>query len=306
MNVHEWALIAFTILAQLSVGSFLILGFIHFFTVRKAGTVEADRLSDRALLVIGPALIIGMIASLFHLGKFWIAYRAVTNLGSSWLSMEILSGVLFAVVGGLFALMQWRKIGTFAVRNIIAWVAALLGVWLVFSMSKVYMLATIPTWNTLATPVTFFTSTFLLGGLAMAAVFVANYVYLQRTNPESDPVQNELLRDSLRWIAILSICLLGLEFLMIPLNMAYQAAGPAVATAAVSTLMSEYTVIMVLRLVLVFVGAGILGVFLYRTALSPGREGMLGNLAYAAFILVLVAEVLGRFLFYASYARIGI
>jgi len=273
MNVHEWALIAFTILAQLSVGSFLILGFIHFFTVRKAGTVEADRLSDRALLVIGPALIIGMIASLFHLGKFWIAYRAVTNLGSSWLSMEILSGVLFAVVGGLFALMQWRKIGTFAVRNIIAWVAALLGVWLVFSMSKVYMLATIPTWNTLATPVTFFTSTFLLGGLAMA---------------------------------VLSICLLGLEFLTIPLNMAYLAAGPAVATAAVSTLMSEYTVIMVLRLVLVFVGAGILGVFLYRTALSPGREGMLGNLAYAAFILVLVAEVLGRFLFYASYARIGI
>jgi len=168
------------------------------------------------------------------------------------------------------------------------------------------MLATIPTWNTLATPVTFFTSTFLLGGLAMAAVFVANYVYLQRTNPESDPVQNELLRDSLRWIAILSICLLGLEFLTIPLNMAYLAAGPAVATAAVSTLMSEYTVIMVLRLVLVFVGAGILGVFLYRTALSPGREGMLGNLAYAAFILVLVAEVLGRFLFYASYARIGI
>jgi len=33
---------------------------------------------------------------------------------------------------------------------------------------------------------------------------------------------------------------------------------------------------------------------------------MLGNLAYAAFALVLVAEVLGRFLFYATHVRIGI
>ena len=32
----------------------------------------------------------------------------------------------------------------------------------------------------------------------------------------------------------------------------------------------------------------------------------MGNLIYAAFALVLVAEVLGRFLFYATQVQIGI
>ena len=44
MNMREWALIAFTILAQMSVGSFIILGVVHFFAARKSGDVEADRL----------------------------------------------------------------------------------------------------------------------------------------------------------------------------------------------------------------------------------------------------------------------
>jgi len=58
--------------------------------------------------------------------------------------------------------------------------------------------------------------------------------------------------------------------------------------------------------VLAFVGAGVLGVFLYQNAMSVGREKMLGTLAYVAFVMVLIAEVLGRLLFYASHIRIGV
>lgn len=86
MDMREWALVAFTILAQMAVGSFLVLGVVHFLAQRKAGEAEADRLSDRALLAIGPVLVLGMIASLLHLGTPLSAYRAVTNVGTSWLS----------------------------------------------------------------------------------------------------------------------------------------------------------------------------------------------------------------------------
>jgi len=47
-------------------------------------------------------------------------------------------------------------------------------------------------------------------------------------------------------------------------------------------------------------------VFTYRTASTPGRERLLGNLAFAAFAVVLVAEVIGRFLFYAMQTNIGL
>ena len=104
MAVRDWALIAFTILAQMSIGAFLVLGVVHFFAMRKAGMEEADRLSDRALLAIGPLMVLSLLASLFHLGNPLNAYRAVTNLGSSWLSREVFFSVLFTIAGGVFAL----------------------------------------------------------------------------------------------------------------------------------------------------------------------------------------------------------
>ena len=68
----------------------------------------------------------------------------------------------------------------------------------------------------------------------------------------------------------------------------------------------EYGVVFALRLVLVFVGAGVLGIFVYREAQNVGREQVLSVYAYAAFACVLVAEVLGRFLFYATAGKFGL
>lgn len=304
MNVREWALITFTVLAQMSVGSFLVLGFVYALAKYKAGEKQADELSDRALLAIGPVLVLGMVASLLHLGNPLNAYRAVTNLGSSWLSREILFGVLFTVAGAGFAFMQWKKIATFQIRNLVAWIAAIIGVGLVYSMSQVYMLPTRPSWNEMTTPFSFFATTLLLGVLAMGAAFVANYAYVQRKNPGCASEQCVLLRDSLKWIAVASIVLLGVEFVLLPLSLALMASGGA--SASVAMFVGNFGVMFALRLVLVFLGAGVLGIFVYRTAQSPGNEQMLGWLAYTAFALVLVGEVLGRFLFYATALPFGL
>ncbi len=304
MDVREWALITFTILAQMSVGSFIVLGVVHFFSQRKSGEKQADELSDRALLAIFPVLGLGLLASLLHLGNPINAYKAVTNLGTSWLSREILFGVLFAVVGFIFAVMQWRKLSTFAIRNIVALVAALLGIVLVYSMAMVYAIPTRPSWNLVTTPISFFVTTLLLGVLAMGAAFVANYWYVQRKNPGCASDQCVLLRDSLKWIAVASIVLLGCQFVVVPLALTLAAAGGA--SASVGLMAGEYGVVFVLRLVLVFLGAGVLGIFVYRAAQQPGQENVMGLLAYAAFALVLVGEVLGRFLFYSAAGHFGL
>ena len=304
MDVREWALITFSILAQMSVGSFIVLGAVHYFAQRKSGEKQADELSDRALLAIFPVLGLGLLASLLHLGNPINAYKAVANLGTSWLSREILSGVLFAVFGFGFAVMQWRKISTFAVRNLVALVAALVGIVLVYSMAMVYALPTRPSWNLVTTPISFFVTTLLLGVLAMGAAFVANYWYVQRKNPGCASDQCVLLRDSLKWIAVASIVLLGCQFVVVPLALTLAAASGA--SASVGLMAGVYGVVFVLRLVLVFLGAGVLGIFVYRAAQQPGQENLLGTLAYAAFALVLVGEVLGRFLFYATAGHFGL
>jgi anaerobic dimethyl sulfoxide reductase subunit C (anchor subunit) len=307
MDVREWALIAFTILLQLSVGAFVVLGAVHFYAMRQAGEEQADRLSDRALLAIGPVLVLGLLASLFHLGNPLNAYRAVANLGSSWLSREILASVLFTGVGGLFAIMQWRKISTFAIRSVIALIAAVIGLFAVYSMGMVYLMPLQPAWNTVATPIQFFATSLLLGILAVGAAFVANYAYVQRQTPGCAERQCQLLRGSLRWFAVGSVVLLGIELVTAPLQVAYLAALPDEAGRASAQMMiGEFGVLFGLRLALVFVGAGVLALFVYRNAISAGREKFLGSLAYAAFATVLVSEVLGRFLFYATHVKIGL
>jgi anaerobic dimethyl sulfoxide reductase subunit C (anchor subunit) len=304
MDIREWALVVFTLLAQAAVGAFIVLGVVHFFAARKAGMEEADRLSDRALLAIGPPLILGIGASLGHLGYPLHAYFSVTHLGSSWLSREILSVLLFAAIGFVFALMQWFKIGPFALRRVVAWIAALIGIGLVYVMSRIYMQRTVPVWNNLMPPVYFYTTAFLLGTLAVGVAFVVNYAFVERKNPESADTQRMLLRGSLRWLAIAAIFLLGVEFMTVPLYVAYLGSSPATAPAA-ALLTHQYVLVLAFRLGLVFIGAGILATFLHRLSLSPGREKIMGNLTYAAFGLVLASEVLGRFLYYAIRMRIG-
>ena len=302
--LREFALIAFTILAQMSVGAFLVLGVVNFFVTRKAGAEEADRMGDRSLIAIVVVLGLGLLASLFHLGSPLSAPRAVTNFATSWLSREVLSGVIFAVLGALFAALQWFKLGPQILRMVVAWLAALVGIVLVYCMSRVYMLPTQPAWNSLATPISFYTTTLLLGSLALGVSFVANYAYIQKKTPGCADQQCELLRSTMRWIAVVSVVLLGVEFVVTPVYLLSLATGSPQAVASAKLIAGPLGLTFFFRMVLAFVGAGVFGFFLYQNAQSAGREKVLGYMAYAAFFLVLIAEVLGRFLFYSSQVAI--
>ncbi len=307
MNPNEWALVIFTVVMQMAVGSFVILGGVHFFATRRNGIEEADKLSDRALVAIGPVVAFGLIVTFFHLGNPLNAPRAITHFGTSWLSNEIVLALAFGIGGAIFAFLQWRKIATATVRNVIALVVAAIGLILVFTMSMVYRLPTVPSWNTLVTTVTFFITTFLLGALAMGAAFVANFWYVRGKKMDVKNVQYSMLAESLRWIALISIALLGLQFLVIPLYLS-QLGGQtsAAAIASLNLLSQQNGIIFALRLLLLFVGAGLFMVFVYAMTTSESRVLVMGNVAYLAFALVLLSEVLGRYLFYASMVKIGI
>lgn len=307
MNVHEWSLVIFTIITQMAVGSFVLLGGIHFFAARKYGIENADKLSDRALLAIGPVLVVGVIATFFHLGNPINAPRAISNLGSSWLSREIALVLVFTVGGAVFAFMQWRKIATSTVRNAIALIVAAVGLMLVYAMASVYVLPTVPAWNTAVTPLSFFLTTFLLGALAIGAAYVITYWRLRDSDGDDEKVQYNIVAITLRWLALISLVLLGVQFVVIPLYVAGLATNPAPAAAASAALLTEANGLwFAVRLGLLFLGAGVFSIFIYRSAGEEAQIQVMGYMAYGAFALVLVAEIMGRYLFYASMVRIGI
>lgn len=305
MNTQDWALVVFTVLSQMSVGAFLVLGIVHFFIERKASLEEADRMADRVLAAVIVTLVLAMAASLFHLGNPLQAYKAVINFDTSWLSREILLGVLFTVTASVFVVMQWLKISDARVRNVIGIIAALIGLGFVYSQSRIYMLPAQPAWNTPITIITFFASTFLLGALAIGAALVANCAAIQRKNADCAASHNMLLRGAIRWIAVASIILVGIEVIVTPLYIAYLGTGPAASRASLEILISDLNLALILRMVFGFVGAGVLAAFLYQNAASKENK-FLGMLAFGAFSLVFIAEILARYMFYATQVNIGV
>ena len=135
---------------------------------------------------------------------------------------------------------------------------------------------------------------------------MASYASVKRREPEHAKTQLGLMREVVRWIAIVAVILLGIQLVILPLYVAALGAGSTAAAATAAFLVGPFVWALILRVALVFLGAGVVGMFLYQNAQSTGKENVLGNLAYTSFVLVLAAEVIGRYLFYATHVRLGI
>ncbi len=168
----ERPLVTFTLLTQMAVGAFLTLGALDAWAGGLTGQATAHALTNGALLAIGPVVGAALLASLFHLGSPRNAWRTLANLRSSWLSREILLALLFAVLGGLFAVLRASGAGSPAFRARLAIAAAVAGVALVYAMARVYRLRTVRRWDTPLTAVSFFATALLLGSLGVGTGFV--------------------------------------------------------------------------------------------------------------------------------------
>lgn len=128
-----WSLVIFTILGQASAGMLMLL------------SPFANRTADDSRTTAWVACILlgaGALASLGHLSDPAVSFYTITNVGTSWLSREILFVGLFGA-----GLLLWL----ITLNAWIRWLTSFLGLGLVYVMSRVYTLPTVPFWNTLAT-----------------------------------------------------------------------------------------------------------------------------------------------------------
>jgi anaerobic dimethyl sulfoxide reductase subunit B len=148
-GLHELPLVAFTLLLQMAAG-------LAVFSLR------LSPIPSPVLLAIGGLIGMGGLISFLHLGRKRNAWRAGIHLKKSWLSREILIAGLFIAAWAMTAGLQW-------IWNIAAspWPMAILGLVLIYSMSRVYLLRAVPAWNSWRTNTSFFLSATVLGALGM-------------------------------------------------------------------------------------------------------------------------------------------
>lgn len=157
MGTWEWPLIIFTVLGEAAIGILLALWWLD-------RTPLDSTLYKKATLTSGVLLVVALVASLAHLGHPEAAYRAVSHLGSSWLSREILFFVLTAAAW-LYLFFQVRQ--PKGSRRMAAGIAGLLGLLGILSSAMIYVLPRVPAWDSAQTPLFFLLTTVLLGALTL-------------------------------------------------------------------------------------------------------------------------------------------
>lgn len=160
--IAEWPLVVFTVASELACGLALAAAFLDLRPRDAAG--EPGRSSG---MLIFPVVLLGMAASVFHLGRPFAAWRAVLNWPSSPLSAEIMLYGLFLgaalVTSGLWMFRRRRG------RRAVGTLTAALGLAAVVASSLVYLLPGRAPWDSIWVPLSFVGSAFVLGGTAAFA-----------------------------------------------------------------------------------------------------------------------------------------
>ena len=222
----------------------------------------------------------GALASLEHLSDPTVSFYTITNVGTSWLSREILFVGLFGA-----GLLLWLiTLNAWARR-----LAAILGLAFVYVMSRVYTIPTVPFWNSLFTYWLFLATSLLLGSSLL--------LFMDALAARKDPEKKAALL--LGWYPVFIVLAFILQMLVIPLQL-------LLAQSPFSTYLLAW------HLTLLLFGAALGPLLLIRNGVNEMLPGAcrtcpcpLWIRAGIILLLVVAGEVCGRALFYSGYTWFG-
>ena len=230
----------------------------------------------KAMFVILAILGLGFIASVTHLGTPVRAFNSLNRVGESMMSNEIASGAVFFGLAGLYWLIAiLGKIPAF-LGNVWRILTALTGLCFMYMMNQVYHIVSVPTWNTVLTSWLFYL-TVALGGLALA------YALLMPNKQRS--YQLNVVP------GLFALAVLCAAVVCIYQGFNLQGIHSAIQNAA--ALVPDYASMTAVRLCLL----AITSFLLFRTKNI--------SLLWCGVVLTLIAEGIGRVLFYGLHMTYG-
>jgi len=273
--MHEWALLIFTVCVQIAIGGILTLA-IFYKGINKLGEETAFKAMRIPLIVIAALSLIGLIASFAHLGTPSHALNSIRNLGSSWMSREILVTGLFigaaCVTAGL-ALVQKK------VNQWLLIVSVLIGLVDIYCMAMIYSNSLVSGWNSVNTFTSFYGTALVLGPVLVVSLLA--------------PVLKEKAQSLIKTAFYISLGGIALQLVGVAL---FGSVMPEVnmieGTNALASL-ADYQTTVAIRWIIEVVGVAFLG---YLSVAKQQKVSF--SLAYVALAVLLFAEGMSRYVFY--------
>jgi len=269
--LREWPLAVFTVLGQTAAGVYLVTVLPLYLFPGRPGASATRNTRLLLLILVAAVLAAAAAVSFFHLGRPFRAVNALNNIRSSWLSREILSELIFLGGLGILAGLELLGYGEAPAARAAAGIAAAAGTLFLFSMIRLYMLPTVPAWNGPYTPLSFVLTAALTGTL------VAHFI-------RPDP----------RWLAAALAFFAVIAAAAVLLSPGAGLLGWR-ATPSLRPPTPSFQAVFVIRLALLGLG----GLAVTLSLLFP-KIPWAGRFVPAALALAIMAETLGRLLFYSA------
>ncbi|MFA5536831.1 MAG: DmsC/YnfH family molybdoenzyme membrane anchor subunit [Bacillota bacterium] len=255
--MQDWALVIFTLCISAAAGGSI------FYALKRQQDAELSL--ERGFLYLIGLVGVGMLGSLLHLGRPLAAPYAIFNLGSSWLSREI----LFAVAFALLLVICWFLERQNKLNTSLIWLSSIVGLISVFSMTQIYMSTLIPAWQSWYTIVEFFVATAILG-----------VVFAMLTLPGGYGGQQY------KWVLLGAVLL---QIALMPSFFGFLGVSTLAGQASISLLAGSFGILNIVRWLLVVSGVA-------WFVISPPKNSH----SLPVALLLTVGVVLGRYIFYVT------
>ena len=288
MFKQNWSLVFFTTLAEWSVGLILCLNWAASYNTNP-GLVFETGLSLKnpvlvALIFIGAAT----LSSFLHLGNPANAPKALNNLSGSWLSREILAIGIYTL-SLLFVLILAMTSDRSDYLKFLLALSSFSGLALLWMMIRIYLIATIPAWNSWYTPVSFVATALSLGLITCLGLRMAGWV-------------NMTEQAAMNFSVALSVILL----LQIVTGISHQFRLEKLDPGMDELVFDQGTFyrVFLVRMAVLILACLAMTTVTFKAELLPASYIPL--CLYLLLGLVITQESLGRLIFYSSYFRIGV
>ncbi|MBV2189318.1 DmsC/YnfH family molybdoenzyme membrane anchor subunit [Providencia rettgeri] len=276
-GLHEWPLILFTVLGQSIAGGVIVTGLAWLSTDDKS----QKQCIVNAMLALWVLMGLGFLASMMHMGSPMRAFNSMNRVFASSLSNEVLFGSIFFALGGLWWLLSAMKKMPTGLDKVWLIITMLMGLLFVWAMTRVYMISTVPTWNTPHTTIGFFMTLFVVGPiLGTLLLRVAKFPF--------NSGKLALISVIAYIVTIASVLLQSGEIALI-----------ATSVQKAVDLVPDFGVLQVIRIVVTS-----LGLLLWILPIVRQNQPSVLSLLLGT-VLVLVGEFIGRGLFYGLHMTVG-
>ncbi|MDP1779325.1 MAG: DmsC/YnfH family molybdoenzyme membrane anchor subunit, partial [Anaerolineales bacterium] len=161
-------------------------------------------------------------------------------------------------------------------------------------------------WNSHTVIISFYATALMLGGMTIATLMVLDLKFAEIKKADDIELRSQVIRYSSAGLTCLTVVLVILSMAIIYIQTRLLAQGDSIARTSLSLLLDLYLPLFVMRLILLVCASATLVyavIRMYRLQIKPQ---WLMTPVYVSCLLILVGEIIGRFLFYATHVRMGV